>query len=61
MNYSIRTAAMLRTAAQVSQQIPELENPHRAAEEYQKRFRNAPTSSLAAYDGDKPVGLKAGL
>ena len=58
MNYSIRTAT-IETAVQVSQQVPELENPH-GAEEYQKRFRNAPHLILAAYDGDKPVGFKAG-
>ncbi|MCO6478484.1 MAG: GNAT family N-acetyltransferase [Phaeodactylibacter sp.] len=49
----------IETAASISRQIPELENPHGAAE-YRQRFKDTPHLILAAYDGDQPIGFKAG-
>lgn len=58
MNFLIKPCG-IETAVWLSRQVPELENPHGAAE-YRKRFGNTPHLILAAYDGDKPAGFKAG-
>lgn len=49
----------IATVVQLSQQIPELENPYPAAE-YQRRFREVPHLLLVAYEDDRAMGFKAG-
>lgn len=58
MNLSIKKCD-IETAVQVSRQVPELEAPY-GVEEYRKRCQDTAHLILAAYDGDKPVGFKAG-
>ncbi|MCO6491056.1 MAG: GNAT family N-acetyltransferase [Phaeodactylibacter sp.] len=58
MNYPV-TPCTIETAVQVSRHVPELEAPY-GVEEYHKRFENTPHLILAAWDGEKAVGFKAG-
>lgn len=58
MSISIRSTSIAEAVA-ISQRIPELVNPYRAAE-YEKRFATVPHLILGAYDGTQAVGFKAG-
>lgn len=49
----------IETAVHISRQIPELVDPY-GVEEYEQRFKGTPHLILAAYDGGKAAGFKAG-
>ena len=58
MNLLISTCD-IETAVYISRQISELEAPYGVGE-YEKRFNGTPHLLLAAYDGETPIGFKAG-
>ncbi len=49
----------IKEAVDLSQEIPEFENPYDAAE-YRKRMQNGYSLILVARDAEKPAGFKAG-
>ena len=58
MPFTIRPCS-IETAVQLSIQIPEFRMPYEAAA-YRQRFAGKPHLLLAAYDGQLPIGFKAG-
>lgn len=58
MDIQIRPCS-ITTAVAVSQEVPELVAPYQA-EEYERRFQDAPHLILGAFDGNKAIGFKAG-
>ena len=58
LNLSIKSVD-ISTAVRISQQIPELENPHPESE-YRKRLKAVPHLILAAFHESKAVGFKVG-